>query len=184
MNLLGVTEESQNQTQEIQPQQELQPVMSTLRESLSKHLSDDLVKMTRNRTEIRVSLTDKILFAEGSDKLHPAAYSLLTDMARILSDHPVKIQVEGHTDATGSSEKNWSLSALRAVAITTVLQERGGLDGRNLEVRGYGEFRPAAFDGTDIAWNRRVELVIQSTSPIAYDALNELEEVTGGFDGG
>ncbi len=183
VNIQGLQEDPAHLPKEIQPHDELQPVMSTIREAMSKHVSDDLVKMTRTRTEIRVQLNDSILFKPGSETLHPAAYSLLTDIARILGDYPVQIQVEGHTDTTGSPARNWELSAGRAVSIVNVLQSRGGLDGDKLSATGYGPHRPIALEGTGPSWNRRVELVIQSTSPIAYEALNQLDEVTGGFDG-
>ncbi len=181
--LMGVTPQEMNQPSEIEPLDELQPIMSQLRESLNRHVSDDFVRMTRTQTEIRVSLSDKVLFEPGQSRLHPAAYSLLGGIAETLAGHPVTIKVEGHTDATGDTANNWELSALRAVAVVTFMQDRGGIDGRKLEAHGYGPFRPAAPDGGDPTWDRRVELVIQSTSPIAYDAIYKVEHMTGGIDG-
>ena len=169
--LTGVTEEEQNQPAELEELDELQPVMSNLRESLTRHVSDDFVRMTRTQTEIRVMLSDRVLFEPGSNRLHPAAYSLLSGIAETLAGHPVNIIVEGHTDGSGPVKKNWELSATRAVAVVAFMQDRGGIDGRKLEARGYGPFRPAAPEGADRTWDRRVELVIQSTSPIAYDAI-------------
>ena len=68
---------------------ELQPVMAELRESLTRHVSDDFIKMTRTQTEIRVSLSDRVLFAPGSDQLHPAAYGILSTLGKTLAGHPV-----------------------------------------------------------------------------------------------
>lgn len=182
--LLGVTPQEMNQPSEIEPLDELQPIMSQLRESLTRHVSDDMVRMTRTQTEIRVQLSDRVLFAPGSEQLHPAAYSLLSGLGETLSNHPVHIRVEGHTDATGTADANWRLSALRAVSVVTAMQESGGIDGRQLEAHGYGSYRPSAPEGGDTTWDRRVELVIQSKSPLAYDAIYKVEQLTGGIDGG
>jgi len=183
VDLLGVTEKSKQQPKEVQPEDNLQPIMSKLREITSKHVSNDLVKMTRQRTEIRVKLDSNVLFAAGSTNLHPAAYSLLSDVAEVLGKHPVEIVVEGHTDNTGSADRNWGVSSMRSVAVVNVLQERGGIDGASLEARGYGQFRPAEPGIENSPWNRRVELVIRTTNAVAYDAIYEVEAITGGTDG-
>ena len=181
--LMGVTEAEMNQPSEIEPLDELQPIMAQLRESLNRHVSDDFVRMTRTQTEIRVQLSDQVLFEPGRSELRPAAYSLLGGIAEALSGQPVNINVEGHTDPTGDVKGNWELSALRAVAVVAFMQDRGGIDGRKLQARGYGSFRPASPGGGDATWDRRVELVIQSKSPLAYDAIYKVEQMTGGTDG-
>lgn len=182
---LGATPEPQNQPAEIQPMDNLQPVLSQLRDALSAKVSDDMVKMTRTQTEIRVSLSDRVLFAPGSTELHPAAYSLLSELGAALAGQPVNVRVEGHTDATGDAQRNWELSALRAVSVTVALQSSGGIEGRNLEAVGYGAFRPASPEGNvDGRWDRRVELVIQAKTALAHDAVYKVQEITGGSDGG
>jgi chemotaxis protein MotB len=181
--LMGVTPEELNQPSEIEPLDELQPIMAQLRESLNRHVSDDFVRMTRTQTEIRVQLSDQVLFEPGRADLHPAAFSLLGGIAEAISGQPVNINVEGHTDGTGDVKGNWELSALRAVAVVAFMQDRGGIDGRKLQARGYGSFRPASPGGGDATWDRRVELVIQSKSPLAYDAIYKVEQMTGGADG-
>ena len=124
-----------------------------------------------------------MLFEPGRTELHPAAFSLLSGIAGALTEHPVSIHVEGHTDATGNVKGNWELSAMRAVSVVSFMQDRGGIDGRKLDARGYGSFRPASPGGADPTWDRRVELVIQSKSPMAYDAIYKVEQMTGGANG-
>jgi chemotaxis protein MotB len=180
--ILGKSPDPAQQPQDItQPVDNLIPVQTRLQDALSRHISDDLVKMTRTRTEIRVALSDRVLFQPGSARLHPAAFSLLGDIAKILREYPVIIKVDGHTDDSGNEEGNWELSALRAVAVVSAMQTRGPLDGARLEARGYGEYRPSADALKDPAWDRRVELVIQSEDPAAYDALYKVEQVTDGL---
>jgi len=183
-NLLGLANQHANQASELDRFDSLQPELSRLQEALARHLSDDAVRMSRTRTELRVALNDNVLFAPGSTELHPAAYSLLTDIGGALAGEDLHVSVQGHTDNTGDQWRNWELSAMRAVAVVTVLQERGHLDGRMLELRGYGQYEPAAVAGTvDSSWDRRVELVVQTDRPKSYNTLERISRMTGGADG-
>ena len=141
-------------------------------------------EMTRTRTEIRISLSDQILFKTGSDELDPRSFPTLLSIAKILGEHDkVSVQVEGHTDDSGDVKDNWDLSSDRAVEVVYYLQKHGDLDGRSMEAKGYGQFRPEAPEGMKeiVNWNRRVELVIQSESPVAHEAVYEMERQIGGI---
>jgi chemotaxis protein MotB len=182
--VLGVDPVDPAQTEDIQTETKLQPVMSVVSEALSRHLSDDLVVLTQTPTEIRVMLDDRVLFEPGSAELHPNNFLLLADVGQALAGQPVQVKVEGHTDETGDIEGNWRLSTNRAVSVVYAMQARGGLEGNKLEARGMGQFRPSG-GGGEFDWNRRVELVIRSDSALAMDAVYEVERVTnGGRDGG
>ena len=182
-DLIGVTQKTKQQPKEIQKVDNLQPVMSKLREVVNKHISNDMVRMTRTQTEIRVAFEAPVLFKPNSTTLEPTYYSMLSDIADVLAKHPVEIIIEGHTDGTGSSDRNWGVSAMRAVSVLNHMQERGGLDGRSLQARGYGQYRPAEPGSDNAAWNRRVELVIKAKSAVAWDAIYEAEMINGGQDG-
>lgn len=78
--VLGVDPVDPAQTEDIQTETKLQPVMSVVSEALSRHLSDDLVVLTQTPTEIRVMLDDRVLFEPGSAELHPNNFLLLADV--------------------------------------------------------------------------------------------------------
>jgi chemotaxis protein MotB len=156
----------------------VQPVLTKLVEALSKKISDDLVKMTRTRTEVRVMLDERILFAAGSTELHPSGYGILGSVADAVGDKKVNIYVEGHTDGTGEPKKNWEISALRAVSVVRALESRG-VPGARMQARGLGQYRPADIVDGNSSWNRRVELVIQADSTTGYDVLQKLGDKVG-----
>ena len=160
---------------------DVQPLVAKLREALSEHLSNDLVRMTQKRTEIRIQLDDRVLFGANETRIHPTAYALIGDLARNLAHEEVNIIAEGHTDATGSTKENWQLSVDRAVSVVMALQSQGPIPGSRLEARGYGNYRPAD-TASDVAssWNRRVEIVVQSNERNAYSALDSIDELQGG----
>ena len=170
-------------TAESKKQDQVKPLVTQLREVLSKKISDDLVKMTKTRTEVRVMLDERILFAPGSTELHPSAYGLLGDVAKAIGDKKVNLFVEGHTDGTGEPTRNWEVSSMRAVAVVLALESRG-VPGSRMQARGMGEYRPADIVDGNSSWNRRVELVVQSDKAIGYDVLQKLGPSVGGGNGG
>mgnify|MGYP005636897799 CR=1 FL=1 len=152
---------------------EIKPIVTQLREILSKKISDDLVKMTKTRTEVRVMLDPRILFAPGATELHPSSYGLIADLAMAVKDKEVNLFVEGHTDGTGDSTRNWEISALRAVSVVEALEERG-VSGEKMQARGLGQFAPADIVDGNSSWNRRVELIVQSDNSSGYDVVQSL----------
>jgi len=171
---VGAHNDPLNLTSDMRQDQTVQPLVVKLREAMSNHVSDDLVRMTQNEEEIRVRLDDRVLFHPGSVTLHPAAYALLGDVASVLATQDVEIRVEAHTDASGDEMKNWRLSAERGLSVVQAFRERGPIPGARLEADAFGEFRPAATFGEDSAWNRRVELVLRSDSYGANAAVEHL----------
>ena len=157
---------------------QIKPIVTQLREILSKKISDDLVKMTKTRTEIRVMLDSRVLFKPGDTEVHPSAYGLLAEVAAAVGDSDVNLFVEGHTDSTGDSSRNWEISALRAVSVVEALEERG-VPGEHMQARGMGEHSPADIVDGNSSWNRRVELIVQSDNPSGYDVVQKLGPAIG-----
>jgi len=110
---------------------------------------------------------DSALFFEvNKSDLLPEARSLLAEVAPALIEADRAIEINGHTDATGTDEYNLDLSERRAQAVANELRALGvSVD---LTVQGFGESQPIApnyrDDGSDDpagqSQNRRVELVI------------------------
>ena len=170
--------------------QQNEKMVEALQSVLAEMMSQNFVRMTQTKTEMRIQLDEMVLFKPGSSQLNPVSLGLLTDIAEVLHDYPVYIIVEGHADADGTSEeKNWRMSAERAVTVVTELRRRKGSDGRTLldgqflEARGLGEFRPADVENHESKWNRRVELVIRGQNTSAVGAIEELDRALGEQNG-
>ena len=87
----------------------------------------------------------------------------LRDLAEIANACPAfNIEIEGHTDAEGTDERNQRLSDRRARAVAEFLS-RSGVDARRLTTVGYGASRPVADNATDDgrAKNRRIEFTVK-----------------------
>jgi len=100
------------------------------------------------------------LFASGSYKLLPASNKGLNDVVKILQDNPaLKLSIDGHTDSTGTPEKNQTLSENRANAVKNYLVSKG-VDQSRLTATGHGQDEPVANNKTATGRkkNRRVEM--------------------------
>lgn len=106
-------------------------------------------------------------FRTGRSDLTPSSYRVLDEVAASLIANPtVKIEIGGHTDATGARATNLRLSLGRAMAVRAYLVSKGVSPDR-LVAKGYGPDKPVA-DNRSVegrAQNRRVELNLLSGQP-------------------
>jgi OOP family OmpA-OmpF porin len=105
-----------------------------------------------------------IFFATGSSKLLPTSSKALLAVAKILKDDAnLKLDIEGHTDITGTPAKNQVLSENRAKAVLEFIKTKGGVDESRMTAAGYGDTKPIADNKTakGRAMNRRVELKLK-----------------------
>ena len=87
--------------------------------------------------------------------------SILAEIVKLLAANPgLKLEVQGHTDNSGTPAHNLQLSAGRANAVLGALLGQG-VDAGRLTAKGYGQTKPLADNATEDgkAKNRRVELV-------------------------
>lgn len=106
-------------------------------------------------------------FRTGRSDLTPQSYAILDEVATSLVANPsVRIEIGGHTDATGARSRNAALSLARAMSVRAYLASKGIAPDR-LQARGYGPDRPVADNRTveGRAMNRRVELNLLGQAP-------------------
>ena len=127
--------------------------------TINKRPKLGLVKVLGN--EIRVS--KQIHFETDSAKILGDSNGLMEEIADVLTRTPTikKVEIQGHTDNTGTRERNAQLSDARAAAVKTWLTS-AGIDGSRLVAKGYGQDRPLAPNVTagNRTKNRRVQFII------------------------
>lgn len=104
-----------------------------------------------------------INFDIDKDTLKPGAEEIIVEIVKLLKNNEnLKLEIQGHTDNTGSAEHNLNLSDRRAATVKQFLVLYG-IDESRLTTKGYGMANPIADNGTQEgrAKNRRVELVKQ-----------------------
>jgi outer membrane protein OmpA-like peptidoglycan-associated protein len=103
-----------------------------------------------------------VLFDTGKFDLRPIAREKLARLAGIVLAHPgLNLDIEGHTDSTGSDELNQKLSDQRAGSVRKYLIEQG-LPETSLIAVGFGKSMPVADNSTAAGrqQNRRVEIIV------------------------
>lgn len=93
--------------------------------------------------------------------LRPDAAPVIDEIAKLLAGDPaLELSIDGHTDSTGTAERNRELSKQRAEAVRAALVGKG-IAAERLSAQGYGPDRPLEVetDEASRAKNRRVELV-------------------------
>lgn len=148
---------------------ERQRLQLTLREAKllsaqqqSNWLEEQMVSLAASETSRGLVMTlGDVLFDAGRAELQPAANRTLLKLVQFLQANPQRrVRVEGYTDNTGNAEENLELSRARAQAVADLLTDLG-IDGKRIEVLGYGIEYPVAENASarGRAQNRRVEVV-------------------------
>jgi outer membrane protein OmpA-like peptidoglycan-associated protein len=127
-----------------------------------------LLQRKPSRPEVKVTskeitIRDQIQFALDSAIILPQSFGILTEVADTLIRHGEikRIEVQGHTDNSGTPDHNQTLSEDRAQAVRSWLAAHG-VPLERLLARGYGQSRPLApnVTATNRAQNRRVQFII------------------------
>ena len=127
-------------------------------------LTRGLVPVTGEKTR---SLDLTVPFTRESAKLTEAARLQLDELAAALSGEKLRkfrVEVYGHTDASGPTEYNLKLSKARAEETVRYLVERHELDPKRFRHEGYGEERLLWEFPPNSPRHRRVEVVVVNRS--------------------
>lgn len=120
------------------------------------------ISVTRNGDNIILNMPSNITFATDQYQVVPEFYPTLNSVAIVLKKfNKTLIDVNGHTDSTGSLQHNEQLSQNRAQSVANYLFGQG-VEPRRVSAMGFGPSQPVAPNATaeGRALNRRVEIQI------------------------
>jgi peptidoglycan-associated lipoprotein len=135
----------------------------TAREALGRAIAAG--KVAEGKLIYETVLTDEdVQFGVSKAALTDAAQARLAEIAAQLTEENtgVFLEIQGHTDSTGSEAYNLLLGERRAEAVRTYLSREHHLPLHRMSVISYGESRPIADNSTSAgrAQNRRVTIVV------------------------
>jgi outer membrane protein OmpA-like peptidoglycan-associated protein len=119
-------------------------------------------KQADSISTIMNELAQYIFFETDKATLTPASVEALNKIVDLLKQQPFKqLQIEGHTDNTGTPKRNEQLSEQRAHTVLEYLAT-AGIDRKKLTAKGFGATKPIANNKTaeGRARNRRTVFVL------------------------
>lgn len=135
-------------------------------------------KVERVAEGITVEFSNAVMFGFNSYALTPSADTTLNSLITILNKYPeTNIEVQGHTDSTGTFEYNQTLSENRAHSAAQYLKDHG-ISGTRITEKGYGKTAPKYPNSTPEgrAMNRRVEFLISANEQMKKEAQKEAKQ--------
>lgn len=132
-------------------------------------------KVERVEEGIVVEFSSAVLFGFDQATLTAGSKSTLNDLTAILNKYPdTDVEIQGHTDNTGTEKYNQALSERRASVVSNYLADQG-IELQRLSTIGYGLRSPKYSNDTpeSRAKNRRVEFLITANDKMKKDAATE-----------
>ena len=139
-------------------------------EEIAKNVPD--ASVLRVGEGIIVEFNSAVLFGFDQSDLSADARNSLDKLVKVLDGYPdTDIEIQGHTDSSGSLTYNQALSERRASAVANYLISNNVPVSR-LTVIGYGENLPKYLNDTEDgrAQNRRVEFLITANEKMRAEA--------------
>ncbi|MDB4996553.1 MAG: outer membrane protein [Myxococcaceae bacterium] len=116
-----------------------------------------------NVGKTEITMKQQIQFAVDSAVILPESLQLMSEIADALIRTPriKSVEIQGHTDNSGTADHNKTLSEQRAGAVREWLTSHG-VDAGRLSAKGYGQEKPLVPNVTtsNKARNRRVQFII------------------------
>jgi outer membrane protein OmpA-like peptidoglycan-associated protein len=178
---LAAEQQAQQAQQQAQQAQLQTQQAEQQREELRQRLQQQLNSILQTRDSARgliVNMSD-VLFDVNKYTLKPGAREKLAKVSGILLAYPdLKVQVEGYTDSSGTTEYNQRLSEQRAMTVRDYLVGQG-INLNNVTAQGFGPNDPVASNTTAEGrqQNRRVQMVV-SGEPIGNVASAQSQPAT------
>ena len=122
---------------------------------------------------VRIVLASDLFFNSGEALLKLGAKYQLNQIAKVLDESKLFINVIGHTDDMPTRSRlyptNWELSSKRAVTVARYLIEKKGIDAERIFVSAHSSHQPVRSNETSYnrSLNRRVEIVLVKQKPYA-----------------
>ncbi len=120
---------------------------------------------------VRIVLAGDLFFDLGRADLKVGARYQLKQIARVLNENDLVINVIGHTDDLPSNSEqyptNWELSSKRAVVVARYLTEVTKVDQNRVFISAHSSHQPVRTNDTayNRKLNRRVEIILMKEKP-------------------
>ena len=150
-----------------QQQEAMQDITKNINQVMNALVTNGQVSVMQTNRGVAIEINASALFNQGDVVLQGGAINILAEVAKVLEQVDLAIEVEGHTDdipiKTQKFPSNWELSSARASSVVRLFIEQG-LKSRNLKAIGSAANHPVTSNDTadGRAQNRRITVTILS----------------------
>lgn len=150
-----------------QQQEAMQDITKNINQVMNALVTNGQVSVMQTNRGVAIEINASALFNQGDVVLQGGAINILAEVAKVLEQVDLAIEVEGHTDdipiKTQKFPSNWELSSARASSVVRLFIEQG-LKSRNLKAIGSAANHPVTSNDTadGRARNRRITVTILS----------------------
>ncbi|TNC98393.1 MAG: chemotaxis protein MotB [Gallionellaceae bacterium] len=143
----------------------MQKLNETLNTKMAGFVKNGQMTVSQSNRGVTLDINASMLFKPGEAAVQAGAVQTLADVAKILSEEDMAIEVEGHTDnlpiSNAQFPSNWELSSARASSVVRLFIEQGIVATR-LKATGLADNVPieenSSIEGR--ARNRRVAVTV------------------------
>ena len=147
-----------------------QLTLPSIAEKIEEQLSDpsvqNAVDMILEERRITIRLNAELFFESGKAIIKRAQKPVLRDIAPVIQETGLNLQIEGHTDsmpiATRKFHSNWELSSARSLAMVHYFVRKCQFPYDKISAAAFGPAKPIGNNRTPEGRkkNRRVDLVL------------------------
>lgn len=143
----------------------MQKLNETLTTKMAGFVKNGQMTVSRSNRGVTLDINASMLFMPGEAAVQAEAVATLADVAKILSEEDMSIEVEGHTDnipiSNAQFPSNWELSSARASSVVRLFIDQGIVATR-LKATGLADNVPVQENSTieGRARNRRVAVTV------------------------
>lgn len=150
-----------------QQQEAMQDITKNINQVMNALVKNGQVSVMQTNRGVAIEINASTLFNQGDAVIQGGAINILAEVAKVLEQVDLAIEVEGHTDDipinTQQFPSNWELSSARASSVVRLFIEHG-LKSRHLKAIGSAANYPVTSNDTadGRARNRRITVTILS----------------------
>ena len=132
------------------------------------------VTIIKENEKIIITLSNRILFTQGSSRIDPESHKLLSELSDILREGSHLIELRGYTSHAETVfepdilRKSMHLSSKRAFAVYHFFREKGEIPARKMVAHGFGIARGKGSAKKKRELNRQVQIILDYRERIPY----------------
>lgn len=161
-----------------------------IRDNAVRNAPGSQIAVLREPERTVLTLGEKVLFNQGSEKIEPQGLKFLSELAEALKKGSSSIELRGFVDPSETSTANdplkesMMLSTRRAFAVYRFLESEGGIPGQRMVAHGFAPAtRTRGIEREKAETNRQVQIILDHREKVPYRVKRPRDAILVDFKG-